>query len=1502
MTRTDFDQVLEFPDRFEYSRRGRFHRLNEPAVEFKDGSEEWYLNGNRSRETTTGFPEAAVIRKIAGEIVLKQWWLKGILTRDISDGPAIERKNGTIVRNSQDVITGFIDEGSTREWRVNGKRHNVGNPAFVVIRKDPETNAEQLINEQWWTDGLLNRVGDEPAIFRITNESSNKDWLNNRGQLTDPVELSPWPPLPGAPIPEFERPDEFVDFDQKTVTIREWWVNGVRHRANGPALTITNEDGFIIRQECWINGKLSGAFLKPDTNWIDVIVSNGSSTTTRVSIPISDYKTTTSFTTALANSLNEGIPGKNFTVSFSNVTGLITFSYTGEGEVTFRFSNDPEQSLSKNLGFPVDEVFEYPFVDKTLTAPLEFYFEPLPAVKIFEGFDKNEKPIYSMEWWLNGLRDREDEPAIIQFVNNPPDENQRYERLFNYYWYENDILHRRDDLPAIELSNGTKEWYIEGIRTRDTGPAVIRFISNDKNGSPLFDQFWYTNDRFNRGDDLPAVMTYGGNQQVKITASYSRIGNTITLSFFHEHNIFPGTLINISNLTDEMVTKLYTVESVPTSLTLVVSETHPGPLVGTIVVNSPGCKEWWIEGIRTRVGGPAILKSNQSKAELMFMELDFDEDGFIKLVDLKKAYNFLSESEIEALSKVEGFEESYQFLSEAEIEMIFANLDENGDGKISLDEFLEVVQPPDSEYWYFQGELNRGDDEPAVIEYVETTLDPIEGPIYSFDYYWYNRIKITTTGIFPVDCQRELQRRIAEPILYPVGPSGIPDFFKGLLNRSGDKPAVINSKGDESWYTNGLLNRLDGKPAIERSNGDREWWTNGVNTRDILPAIIYGDGKEVYITDQPILTKLIITEPKDISLTVEFIKEVLPRSILITNIDNYSQESVIFNESILRSIFNKYGTILSIDYQGTSATITYSFLSEALVAIAEENNEVYGELALTVIELEEGTYTSVTKSGRNFTVTLVNLERTEISSLVTRIIGELSITSRVEGRKIFFTEPKRIVYPQTLIEDLFAAYLGLTITKSNRIYTIEFPTSTFSTKDVNDAYRTVISSNIQDISTRVRTAQNGQSFRSGEPAIVTPNSQIWLVDGKIERDGDPAIIFSNGDQLWYEAGELNRTDGPAVEKSNGDKEWFIRGQRTRSDGPAVELADGSEEWWTNGQQRRVDDYPIGTIIDLPFFIEEYPINWLKCDGSNVSRTVYQQLFDVIGTTIGEGDGSTTFTLPMLSDKGIKFENISINDLPSKKAFSRFINQLHLWIKTFPFPKFKGALKRSITNNGKITGQIVWETESYEEGTYYYVEQVNSSNNGIIRLFPPGEDPEDRIFNVTVSENNRFRLEGTALNGDPILAITPTIEVRRGDRLILNLNYLEPVYDYIWAVDGKPSREGGRNAIVRWNGDQEWYINGTLNRINDQPAIIRANGDQEWYINGTLNRINDQPAIIRANGDQEWYLNGFLHRRNNLPAIVKADGTLLYYICGRQVTLENYLEVLLQHDDFCNLIV
>ena len=40
-----------------------------------------------------------------------------------------------------------------------------------------------------------------------------------------------------------------------------------------------------------------------------------------------------------------------------------------------------------------------------------------------------------------------------------------------------------------------------------------------------------------------------------------------------------------------------------------------------------------------------------------------------------------------------------------------------------------------------------------------------------------------------------------------------------------------------------------------------------------------------------------------------------------------------------------------------------------------------------------------------------------------------------------------------------------------------------------------------------------------------------------------------------------------------------------------------------------------------------PTGWFICDGSSVSRTTYAALFAVIGERFGQGDNTTTFTLP-----------------------------------------------------------------------------------------------------------------------------------------------------------------------------------------------------------------------------------------------------------------------------------
>jgi microcystin-dependent protein len=60
----------------------------------------------------------------------------------------------------------------------------------------------------------------------------------------------------------------------------------------------------------------------------------------------------------------------------------------------------------------------------------------------------------------------------------------------------------------------------------------------------------------------------------------------------------------------------------------------------------------------------------------------------------------------------------------------------------------------------------------------------------------------------------------------------------------------------------------------------------------------------------------------------------------------------------------------------------------------------------------------------------------------------------------------------------------------------------------------------------------------------------------------------------------------------------------------------------------------GLSTAQPGFVQTYagssaPTGWLLCDGAAVSRTTYANLFAVVMTTYGVGDGVTTFNLPDL---------------------------------------------------------------------------------------------------------------------------------------------------------------------------------------------------------------------------------------------------------------------------------
>lgn len=94
-----------------------------------------------------------------------------------------------------------------------------------------------------------------------------------------------------------------------------------------------------------------------------------------------------------------------------------------------------------------------------------------------------------------------------------------------------------------------------------------------------------------------------------------------------------------------------------------------------------------------------------------------------------------------------------------------------------------------------------------------------------------------------------------------------------------------------------------------------------------------------------------------------------------------------------------------------------------------------------------------------------------------------------------------------------------------------------------------------------------------------------------------------------------------------------------------------------------DSLPIGSII--PYSGETAPEGYSICDGKELNRETYKELFSIIGTTFGNGDGTSTFNLPDLKGRisvgldssdtdfdalgktgGEKTHTLTINEMPS----------------------------------------------------------------------------------------------------------------------------------------------------------------------------------------------------------------------------------------------------------------
>ena len=105
------------------------------------------------------------------------------------------------------------------------------------------------------------------------------------------------------------------------------------------------------------------------------------------------------------------------------------------------------------------------------------------------------------------------------------------------------------------------------------------------------------------------------------------------------------------------------------------------------------------------------------------------------------------------------------------------------------------------------------------------------------------------------------------------------------------------------------------------------------------------------------------------------------------------------------------------------------------------------------------------------------------------------------------------------------------------------------------------------------------------------------------------------------------------------------------------------------------------------------LGWMKCDGREISRSTYALLFNVIGTTFGAGDGSTTFNLPNYAG--------CVPGMAGQPSFNQGVNNL-----TYARGAFGGEQRHQLTVPEMPVHNHGTQTATAQPATNYELTSTN----------------------------------------------------------------------------------------------------------------------------------------------------------------------------------------------------
>ena len=238
------------------------------------------------------------------------------------------------------------------------------------------------------------------------------------------------------------------------------------------------------------------------------------------------------------------------------------------------------------------------------------------------------------------------------------------------------------------------------------------------------------------------------------------------------------------------------------------------------------------------------------------------------------------------------------------------------------------------------------------------------------------------------------------------------------------------------------------------------------------------------------------------------------------------------------------------------------------------------------------------------------------------------------------------------------------------------------------------------------------------------------------------IYFMQQGGVYQYANNINYTVGTVVLYNNNIYKCI------QNNGPSSTVANPSNTTYWTRFVLLTDLNPLYSLVPtgvfLPYGGVTAPANFLLCDGSAVSRTTYANLFAVIGTRYGAGNGSTTFNVPKLNDgsfvRGVAPSAVGTRYSASLPALTASSNGAHT--HTRGTMEIQGSIKGgAVEEGGTFEGAFVKSGAYSGSGGGY-------SDNGIV--FQASRNWTGATSSNGAHTHNVTNSAGVAMNGNTVL--------------------------------------------------------------------------------------------------------------------------------------------------------